>query len=113
MTHVGFAGFGIQRHQIRGAGQWNRRRDCKSARIHNDEGVPPLIETLKDADPDVRRSALKALSAFPVKNAQRALVDAVADKDPSVSYMAHRLLRESTGRSDVAQTKEDWAQVVK
>lgn len=91
-----------------------RQEACAAiARIHNDEGVPPLIETLKDADPAVRRSALKALSAFPLKTAQRALVEAVADKDPSVSYMAHRLLLEWTGRSDVAQTKEDWAQVVK
>ncbi len=61
----------------------------------------------------VRRSALKALSAFPLKNAQRALVESVADKDPSVSYMAHRLLCEWTGRHDVAQKKDDWAQVVK
>jgi HEAT repeat protein len=82
------------------------------AALHNEEGVLPLIETLKDPDPAVRRSALKALSTFANRGSQKALVEAVADKDPSVSYMAHRLLCEWTGRTDVAQKKEDWAQAI-
>jgi HEAT repeat protein len=91
-----------------------RQSACAAiAKVHNEEGIPAMIEVLKDPEPGVRRSALKALSAFPLKNAQRALVEAVADKDPSVSYMAHRLLCEWTARTDVAQKREDWAQVVK
>jgi HEAT repeat protein len=83
------------------------------AALHNEEGVPALIEASKDPEPAVRRSALKALVAFPSnKAALGALVDAVADKDPSVSYMAHRVLVYRTGRLDVAQKKEDWAQAV-
>jgi HEAT repeat protein len=84
------------------------------ARIQNEEGVPAIIELLKDADIAVRRSALKALAQFPANPAAtRAMVEAVADKDPSVSYMAHRLLSERTKRTDVPQTRDDWAKVVK
>jgi HEAT repeat protein len=84
------------------------------AKIQNEEGVPALIDTLKDADPAVRRSVLKALAQFPSNpGAGRAMVEAVADPDPSVSYMAHRLLSERTHRTDVPQTKDDWAKVVK
>jgi len=83
------------------------------AALHSEEGVLPLIETLKDPDPAVRRSALKALSTFHIRGSQKAIVEAVADKDPSVSYMAHRLLSERTKRTDVPQTRDDWARVVK
>jgi HEAT repeat protein len=91
-----------------------RQAACAAiAEIGNEEGVPGLIETLKDAEPAVRRSALKALAKFPSNRAAtRAIVDSVADKDPSVSYMAHRLLSERTNRSDVPQTKDDWTKVV-
>jgi HEAT repeat protein len=83
------------------------------ARIRNAEGVPGIVELLKDPEPAVRRSALKALVQFPASGAAtRAIVDAVADKDPSVSYMAHRLLSERTNRKDVPQTRDDWAKVV-
>jgi HEAT repeat protein len=91
-----------------------RQEACAAiATIRNEEGLPSLIETLKDPEPAVRRSALKALAAFD-KNAsvRRAMVDAVADKDISVSYMAHRLLSDLTGRSDVPRTKDDWARAV-
>ncbi len=82
--------------------------------INNPDGIPPLIETLKDPDPAVRRSALKALAWYVEhREARMAMVDAVADKDPSVSYMAHRLLSEATGRKDVAQTREAWAELWK
>jgi HEAT repeat protein len=92
-----------------------RQSACAAiARIQNEEGVLGLVETLKDPDAGVRRSSLKALAQFPASGAAaRAIVDAVADKDPSVSYMAHRLLSERTKRSDVPQTREDWAKVVK
>ncbi len=84
------------------------------ARIQNEEGVPGRIETLKDPETSVRRAALKALAQFPTNGpAGRAMVESVADKDPSVSYMAHRLLSERTKRSDVPQTRDDWAKVVK
>ena len=81
--------------------------------IRNEDGVPGLVEALKDPDPAVRRSALKALAEFPRNpGAKRALVESVGDKDPSVSYMAHRLLGEITGRKDVPKSKDDWARAV-
>jgi HEAT repeat protein len=84
------------------------------ARIHGEEGVPGLIELLKDPEPAVRRSGLKALALFPRRpDALRAMVEAVGDKEPGVSYMAHRLLSERTNRTDVKQTKEAWAEAVK
>jgi len=91
-----------------------RQAACAAiAQIQNEEGVPALLEALKDPEPAVRRSALKALALFPSSvAATRGLVEAVADKDPSVSYMGHRLLSERTKRTDVPQTKDDWARVV-
>jgi HEAT repeat protein len=92
-----------------------RQAACAAiAQIQNEEGVPPIIELLKDPETAVRRSALKALAQFPASGpAARAMVEAVADKDPSVSYMAHRLLSERTKRTDVPQTRDDWAKIVK
>lgn len=92
-----------------------RQSACAAiARIQNEEGVLPVVELLKDPEIGVRRSALKALAQFPASAAAtRAMVDAVADKDPSVSYMAHRLLSERTKRTDVPQTRDDWAKAVK
>jgi HEAT repeat protein len=92
-----------------------RQAACAAiASIRGEEGVPPLIETLKDPDPAVRRSVLKALAQFP-KNAagRRAIVEAVGDKEPSVSYMAHRLLSEITGRTDVPQSMKAWVESMK
>jgi len=92
-----------------------RQSACAAiAVIHNAEGVPLLIETLKDPDPAVRRSGLKALAKFPgVPAAQAALVDAVADKEISVSYMAHRLLIERTGKTGVERKREAWVEALK
>jgi HEAT repeat protein len=92
-----------------------RQAACAAiARIQNEEGVPGIVELLKDPDLGVRRSALKALAQFPENAAAgRAMVEAVADKDPSVSYMAHRLLSERTKRTDVPQNRDDWAKIVK
>ena len=82
--------------------------------IHNDEGVPHLIQVLQDPDIAVRRSAVQALGAFPQKReALGAIADAVADKDPSVSYMAHRTLCAVTRREDVLQSKDAWTQALK
>ena len=92
-----------------------RQAACAAiAKVHGDEGVPGVIELTKDPDGMVRRSALKTLAAFPRRpDATRAMVDAVADKDPGVSYMAHKLLSERTHRTDVKQSKEAWAEAVK
>ena len=92
-----------------------RQTACAAiAAIHPPEGVPLLVETLKDPDPAVRRSALKALATFPeVPEAQAALVDAVADKDISVSYMAHRLLSERTGKTGVPRSREAWTEALR
>ena len=92
-----------------------RQAACDAvARIHGEEAVPGVIELVKDPDAMVRRSALKTLAQFPRRpDGLRAMVDAVADKDPGVSYMAHRLLSERTNRKDVKQSKEAWAEAVK
>lgn len=91
-----------------------RQAACAAiATIRNEEGIPGVIEALKDPDPAVRRSALKSLAAFPANAAARkAIIDAVADKEPSVSYMAHRLLSEISGRTDVPKTKDAWAKAL-
>jgi len=84
------------------------------ARVRGEDGVPAMIELLKDPDPMVRRSALKAVAAFPRRpEGLRAMVETVGDKDPGVSYMAHKLLSERTSRTDVKQSKEAWAEAVK
>ena len=73
-----------------------------------------LIETLKDPDPGVRRSALKALAAFPeVPETTSAMVEAVDDKDVSVSYMAARLLHDRTGKNGIERTRKAWAEALK
>ena len=92
-----------------------RQSACAAiATIRNREGIPSLIETLKDPETAVRRSALKALAAFPDSaEASRAMAEVVGDKDPGVSYMAHRLLCERTKRMDVPQSAKAWAEVVK
>ena len=92
-----------------------RQSACAAiARVHGEEGVPGVIELAKDPDFMVRRSALKSLAEFPRRpDALRAMVEAVGDKDPGVSYMAHKLLSQRTNRTDVKQTKEAWAEAVK
>ena len=92
-----------------------RQSACAAiAAINNRDGVAPLVETLKDPEPAVRRSALKALAKFPgVPEAQAALVDTVADKDISVSYMAHRLLCEKTRKTNVERKREAWVEALK
>ena len=92
-----------------------RQAACAAiALIQNPEGVAGLLEALKDPDTGVRRSVLKALAQFPSSApALRGLVESVADPDPSVSYTAHRLLGEMTKRTDVPQTRDDWAKIIK
>ncbi len=92
-----------------------RQTACAAAAaVHNREAVPLLIGMLKDPDPGVRRSALKALAAFPeAPEATAAMIDAVDDKDVSVSYMAARLLHERTGKNGIARTKKAWAEALK
>jgi HEAT repeat protein len=92
-----------------------RQAACEAlVAIRNEEGIPGLIQALQDPEPPVRRSAVKALGAFSKKpEALRAIVEAVGDKDPSVSYMAHRMLREATKREDVPQSKDAWSQALK
>ncbi|HLY12590.1 MAG TPA: HEAT repeat domain-containing protein [Planctomycetota bacterium] len=91
-----------------------RQAACAAiAEIQNPEGVPLLVDTLKDPEPAVRRSALKALARFPgAPGVQAALVDAVADKEISVSFMAHRLLTDRTGKS-VERKREAWLEALK
>ena len=82
--------------------------------IRNPEGVPLLIETLKDPDPAVRRAALKGLVKFPgTPELQQALIDAVADKDISVSFMAHRYLSDWKGKPNVERKREAWIEALK
>jgi HEAT repeat protein len=92
-----------------------RQSACAAiASIRAEDGVPALIETLKDPDPAVRRSVLKALAKFPGNAAgRRTIVEAVGDKEPSVSYLAHRLLTGITGRTDVPQSVKAWVESLK
>lgn len=92
-----------------------RQTACAAcAAIHNREAVPLLIGELKDPDPGVRRSALKAVAAFPeAPETTAAMIDAVDDKDVSVSYMAARLLHERTGKNGIERTRKAWAEALK
>lgn len=92
-----------------------RQSACDAvAKIRNEEGVAPLVETSKDPEPAVRRSAVKALAVFlPNPAAAKALVEAVGDKDPSVSYRAHVILGEWSGKTGVKRSKEAWAEALK
>jgi len=82
--------------------------------VHNAEGVPALVAVLKDPEPAVRRSAVKAMAKYlDVPEARAAVVDAVADKDPSVSYMAHKSLADKTGKTNVERKREAWVEALK
>jgi HEAT repeat protein len=85
-----------------------------AARLGNEEAVPALLETLRtDADPTVRRTAAKALAAFGARpDVRRALAEAVGDRDPSVSLMAHRRLQDITGRQDVPPSRQAWLEAL-
>lgn len=88
-----------------------RAQACATlAGIMNPDGIPALAETLaKDADASVRRSAAKALASFgPRPDVLAPLVEAVADKDASVSLMAHEKLEELTGKTDLPRSKSAW-----
>lgn len=91
-----------------------RQSACAAiAQVRNEEGVPALAEMLKDPDPAVRRSALKALATYAsLPAAVSALINGVADKDPSVSYMAHRLLSERSGKTNVERKREAWLEAL-
>jgi len=81
--------------------------------IRNPEGIPLLIETLKDPETSVRRSALKALAKYlDDKTAQTAVIDCVEDKDPSVSYMAARLLYEKSGKNGIERSRKAWTEAL-
>lgn len=80
--------------------------------IGNPEGVPLLTARLQDSSTRVRRAAVKALARFGDRpEAVRALVEAVGQEDPSVSFMAHEKLVKVTGRTDVERSREAWSKV--
>ncbi|MFN3485571.1 MAG: HEAT repeat domain-containing protein [Planctomycetota bacterium] len=85
-----------------------------AARLGREEAVPALVEVLRaDADPAVRRTAAKALAAFGARpDVRRALAEAVGDRDPSVSLMAHDKLQEITGRRDVPASRKAWLEAL-
>lgn len=68
-------------------------------RIHNEDAVQPLINTMKDdPDPDVRMSAAAALGQYPDRNVYGALIGALDDQNYSVALAANRSLRALTGQ---------------
>jgi HEAT repeat protein len=94
-----------------------RAQACATvAAVGGAEGLEPVLSVLKDdSEASVRRAAVKAL-AFrygTLARAREALVEAVGDRDASLSLMAHERLRELTGRTDLPRTKEAWAQAVR
>lgn len=82
--------------------------------IRNPEGIVALREaSQKDADPAVRRAAVKALATFgKISESLKALAEAVGDRDPGVSMMAHDSLRGVTGREDVPRERAAWEKAV-
>jgi HEAT repeat protein len=79
------------------------------------EGLGPVLGVLAaDPDPTVRRAAVKVLAARYGKDPRvlQALVAAVGEKDPGLSFMAHQKLCELTGRKDIPRSRDAWAAVV-
>ena len=79
------------------------------------EGLAPVLGVLAaDPDPSVRRAAVKVLAARYGKEPRvlQALVAAVGEKDPGLSYMAHQKLGELTGRKEIPRSRDAWAAVV-
>jgi HEAT repeat protein len=89
---------------------------CTSAmvigRIKARRCIPELLMALKeDQSPDVRRQAARALRNFPDgKDVMVALAEAIADPDPSVSYMAYQTLIALTGKRDIPRDSTRWLQ---
>lgn len=92
-----------------------RRRACDGLfLIGNPAGVPFLLKAMEDVDPQVRRGAVQSLGGFKtVPEAVRGVLAAMGDKDPGVVLLAHQKLEKITGRTDVARTKEAWAEILK
>jgi len=93
-----------------------RAQACETAAVvGGPEGMTAVMGVLRtDADPAVRRAAVKVLAARFGKSPEvrTLLVETVGDKDPGVSYNAHERLAELTQRWDIPRTKEAWAAVV-
>jgi HEAT repeat protein len=84
------------------------------AALRNEEAVPAVIESLQDPDAGVRRSAVKSLPRFGRRpDVTGALAQAVGDKDPGVSLLAHEALQGLTGMSDVERKPDAWTRALK
>ena len=91
-----------------------REHACATiARLGNAEGIPALIEAIKDPETGVRRAAIRALGKFGNRpEVAKALVEAVGEKEPSVALLAHETLQELTGLKDVVRSKEAWSKAI-
>jgi HEAT repeat protein len=82
--------------------------------LRRPEGTPILSGVLRqDADPGVRRAAVKALARYgadPV--VYEALVEGVGDKDPSVVLTAHEELESLSGVKGLPRRPEAWRKAV-
>jgi HEAT repeat protein len=93
-----------------------RAQACETvAVVGGPEGRAPVMAVLRtDADPAVRRAAIKVLAAHygADPEVRKLLVETVADKDPGVAYNAHERLSDLTGRKDIPRSRDAWAAVV-
>jgi HEAT repeat protein len=91
-----------------------REYACRLAgALRRPEGVPVLVGALKDPEPSVRRAALKALAKHGADAVVlKPLVEAVGDKDPSVSWTAHDLLLELTKKPEIERRVEAWRKAI-
>ncbi len=79
------------------------------ARIRDPRGVQPIVAAVKDVSPDVRRTAVVALGAFPDHAAAlEALIDAVESKESPVAQNARETLARIANRNDIPPLREAW-----
>jgi HEAT repeat protein len=100
--------------RIRHAHPMVREYACATiARLGNEEGIPALLEALKDPETGIRRAAIRALGRFGQRpEVAKALVEAVGEKEPSVVLLAHETLQGLTGLKDVGRSKEAWSKAI-
>ena len=65
-----------------------RRAALKGLKLSGRQGVPGLLEALRDKETDIRSEAASALEALGVGEAEGAMLNALSDPQPSVKYKA-------------------------
>ncbi len=79
------------------------------ARIRDPRAVKPIVAAVKDVSPEVRRTAIVALGAFPDQTAAlEALIDAVESKEAPVAQNARETLARISKRTDIPPSRDAW-----